>query len=213
VNGPRGSGKSYTIAFLQHFASQTEKFDLISTELHPSEQLSVFEFARTIAMNASLNAQSLPASRSMSGDSYIKELAAWLGAQVQRRRRPLLMCVDNWDWDHGDVNPEIVSYIQEVTRICTRGRNLLLVLLGFPFQYIPKDCEPFVTKEELKSLSSADVEQFLTQLAAAGVLPEYELPSVKEKILAGVSLTTNTYNRVLQERLSALIKRLANEVE
>ena len=162
VNGPRGSGKSYTIAFLQHFATQTETFDLIATALHPPEQLDVFEFAQTIAMNASLNAQSLPASKSMSGDRYIKELAAWLGAQVQRRRRQLLICVDNWDG--ADVNPEIISYIQEVMRVCTRGRNLLLVLLGFPSRYIPKDCEPFVTKEDLKPLSSTDVEQFLTQL-------------------------------------------------
>lgn len=184
VNGFRGSGKSYTVAFLQHVAWQTEKFDLMSVQLHSRERLSVLEFARAIATSAGWNPQSLPTSELTTSNRYIKELANWLAAQAQSRRKPLMIAVD--DLDDKSLNPDIVAYIQEVMRVCTRTRKLLLVLLGFPPQQIPIDCAPFVKKEEIQPLTPTDVEHFLIQLVSAGVLPGHELVGVKDKLFSAL---------------------------
>jgi Cdc6-like AAA superfamily ATPase len=210
VNGSRGSGKSYTVVFLQYVASQSEKFDLISIQFSSFGRISLFEFARTIARNAGWNPQSMPGSQSTGGNRYIRDLVAWLGVQAESRRKPLMIVLD--DLDDSNLSPEIVDFVLELTRLCTRAKNLLLVLLGLPANRIPIDCAPFVKIEQIQSLTPSDVEQFLRQLTSARFLPEDQVVALKEMIFEKLpSLPEENRNRVLQENLSTLVKRLADK--
>jgi serine/threonine-protein kinase len=164
VNGPPGSGKSYSSLLIRHVAEQTRAFDTLIVNFDQPERVAdrPVDLAREIADGMGVSAGSMPAQRDTTS-RFIHELARWL-IQLARAGDK------DWWWIFDGVSSQPISsdlkYLIEVlAREVVVQADVRLILLGFD-EPLPANIERDVYREDLTEIGESEIRELIADLLA-----------------------------------------------
>jgi hypothetical protein len=206
VNGPPGSGKSFTAQFIQRVAEQTGAFQVAYVDLDRAlgPVPGAVDLAETLALQMGESA-SLPRPEG-SPARQVRELAYWLVGRAVASDR-------DWWWVlDGLSSPALPDDLRDLVlvladQIAGASAPLRLVLLGFD-QQLPSS--KFVIYEQLTSIGARDVADFLTELLTSlgRDLDPAQIGEATRAVLDGLPPDPDRL-RVLSERVSQLAEAIS----
>jgi tetratricopeptide (TPR) repeat protein len=162
VDGPPGSGKSFTSQIVQQVAAETQAFRVAYVNFDQHPLLGPVELAEELASQLGRSLESIPQPQATTA-RVVHELANWLMAQVEASDRHWWWILDGpssvtaMNLDTHDLVRALVERVQRPSV------QLRLVLLGFDEQF-PPHVEPFVYREELASIGGPEIRDYLVDL-------------------------------------------------
>ncbi len=161
VNGPRGSGKSYTSQFIFDLTANLPGNRAVYIQLEESLYYTAMDLASDIAVRMGLSPESMPGESHTETRAWsIRRLANWLIAETMRNRSVVWWLVIDGFQDVR-LEPELNDFILElVSRTETSGEQLRIVLLGYTGS-MPAQISKLVLREDLQPLERKDIEEFL----------------------------------------------------
>ena len=201
VNGPRRSGKSYSLRLMGAVAEATQAFSLLAVALEPRADASAL--ARDIGIRLGLPPDTLPTAHY---GNPVPSLARWLLAAFARQQTPTLLAIDDLDQiDLPDTDALIGMLVRGAVQHDPPG--LRVVLLGYPAVRLGSMMD-LAWVEELHALGMSELRDFLDRLRAEDQLGAEEttrLLSALEKRLA--SAHTDQSNPLLNDALRTLARQ------
>ncbi|OUM04083.1 hypothetical protein A8M77_03475 [Variovorax sp. JS1663] len=168
VDGPPGSGKSYSARLVDAVARRTGAFDACVLSMSRTG-VGIDELMRTLVIRLGLEPATMPSSALL----FLRRTgiyAQWLTAQLVKRTRPVVLVVD--DLDRPDLAPDVGELLVMLARTAQSsqppGLKLHMVLLGAPPRYQDLRGQPGVWTEALQPLSEAEVADFLKRFERTG---------------------------------------------
>jgi hypothetical protein len=159
VNGPAGSGKSYTFSFIKHIADRTGYFEVVYVDWRRIPDPRPDDIVRYISVQMSIPFPDLEPTTSI--DMHIRLLVSWL-VEVA------LQTGLNWWWildfPAEDLLRDTRMLVQRLAReVASRPLQVRLILLGF-YESLDPEIEGRVYREELQNMGERDVRAFVADL-------------------------------------------------
>ena len=161
VNGPPGSGKSYSAAFIRGIGQATGEFKVAQVQHWPGSEpdYGPAELARDLG--SQLGIEQRPTSAETSDWAYYWMLVADLvGAATDSR--------ESWWWILDGFSSggrqDIMEFILLLAEQATANSDVRLVLLGYDRPHLGQ-LEGLAYREEISPISESDIREFLTALS------------------------------------------------
>ena len=181
VNGPKGSGKSFTFLIIR-FAEEPQRHQLAYVDLARRPVPGPVDLARELALRIGLSADSIPQLRVPIARG-VRELAIWLVRQAQAADRDWWWVLDGLS--SAQLPLQTRDFVLALAGEVRYASSLRLALLDFnePF---PADVSPFVYREELSPIEDREVRDFLRDLVVrfGRAMPDSELEELTQGLLA-----------------------------
>jgi hypothetical protein len=181
VNGPPGSGKSYSAEFIRSVQQATGQFRLAVVRNDPASEpyFGPAELADEIATRLGVDPRPGPGEIGHP-EFNNRRLVAWLTAAAQAGGEPWCWALDGFSTAG---RPDIMDFIRQLIDSVVDGSNVQLVLLGYDEPLSPRAAAVAV-REDISPLSEADVRDFLARTARAspGVAAEGPAAAAEESI-------------------------------
>lgn len=171
VDGPPGSGKSYTLRLITHLSRQLQTFSVaaINLEEEAFHAIGPGEVARSMALQMGADVSAMPPPAE-AASRWILDLRDWLLGETRRQGTAWWFVFDGFD--HEDVPFETRDFIRHLVVAAQQATTTLrIVLLGWSEDLVPMNIRAYVLRETIEPLGQADLRQFLQELSHAGVLP------------------------------------------
>jgi hypothetical protein len=167
VNGPPGSGKSYSLHFIVYVAEVTGDFHVASVDVGPmgAARYTSGMLADSLARQMGVTAPR-PDRERESDARYNMALADWLFGKAVASAR-------TWWWVLDGFGADVVAHatrdliFQLAQRIARGSESPRLVLLDFP-EPLPADVEPYVYRDEIAPIGPRELELFVETQDVAG---------------------------------------------
>lgn len=161
VNGPPGSGKSYSAAFIRGIGQATGEFKVAQVQHGPGSEpyYGPAELARDLG--SQLGIEQRPRSSGTSDWAYYRTLVAELVGAAIDSREPWWWILDGFS-SRG--RQDIMEFILLLAERVTANSDVRLVLLGYD-QSLPEQVEGLAYREEISPISESDIREFLTALS------------------------------------------------
>jgi hypothetical protein len=168
VNGPHGTGKSYSLQFLTHLSMKLRTFNVASIDIATAPYASIesVEVVRTLAAQIGRDPDALPPlDPELHVGRAINRLIDWFLAEIALSQANWWLVFDGFD------NPAIPfethHLVYAVTKAAAEGRpnNLRVVLLGYPDALVPSALRSQIVREEIAPLRREDVHAFIRELS------------------------------------------------
>jgi hypothetical protein len=205
VNGPSGSGKSYTAGFIQYIAEKTRAFRAANIVLDST--YGPADLAREFAFHLGLDAGSIPATDDQTHTRYVLQLAYWFLAQARASRSEWWLILDGFS--SADLSPDTQQLVQTlVDSIERESTPLRLVLLGFD-EPLPVEAGPNIYREHITPIREVDIREFVVDLlaSASGDVTQEGIDEVMEQLLRDLPTGPQRLSR-LNPRLESLVLAL-----
>lgn len=203
VNGPSGSGKSFTFLIIRRFAEETHTFRLAYVDLARHPVPGPVDLARELALRIGRSADSVPQLRVPLARG-LRELAIWLVRQAQAGDRDWWWVLDGLS--SAPLPLQTYGLVRALADEVRYASSLRLVLLDFnePF---PADVSPFVYREELAPIGGYEVQTFLGDPVErqGRLMTLTELEKLTQTVLEGLPVGA--------DRLGALSARVSELAE
>jgi hypothetical protein len=213
VNGPRGSGKSYTSQFIFDLTANLPGNRTVYIQLGASLSYSAVDLASDIALQMGLSTQSMPSDLAIETRSrFVRQLANWLAAETMRNRSVVWWIVID-GFEDVRLEPELNELIAElVWRTETNVDQLRMVLLGYTGE-MPAQISDFVLRENLQPIQRSDVEEFLREFSKRNSINENELQQLVEIIFQRVDSQLESAKDPERDRLHYLNRAVYEVVQ
>jgi len=177
VDGPSGSGKSYTHLFIRYLHdlahatlhAQVDKFDLVMIDLEslsmgqssadgPDEDVSrrlLQDIAEEIAFGLSLDRDGMPRPGEEQASRWTRFFSAWLHGELRQRNQPTWIVFDVCKPFMGGSVGDLIR--QLAGRVTTSLPNVGLVLLNCEMDDLPVQVSTSALAEEIDSITEEDV--------------------------------------------------------
>ena len=161
VNGPPGSGKSYSAAFIRGIGQATGEFKVAQVQHGPGSEpyYGPAELGRDLG--SQLGIEQRPRSSGTSDWAYYRTLVAELVGAAIDSREPWWWILDGFS-SRG--RQDIMEFILLLAERVTANSDVRLVLLGYD-QSLPEQVEGLAYREEISPISESDIREFLTALS------------------------------------------------
>jgi hypothetical protein len=158
VNGPHGSGKTYTREYVLDVTYNTPNHRVIYVDLDTTE-FSPMQLVQVICEQMSLDVQSFPTLDTEQESRWIRRVVDHLIGQIRSNTT-----IKWWLIFDGFIRPLNTSVNELIVELANRARSadLRLVLLNYT-RALPADMNADVIREEIKPIGREDVEAFLAQ--------------------------------------------------
>jgi Cdc6-like AAA superfamily ATPase len=207
VEGPRGSGKSYTAQFVRHCATTIKGFDVVSL----SGSATLDEITSRLAIAAGWTVSTRPDRSVEHQVRYLRTLAEWVIANAVRSRTPLVLILD--DLDEPTANEVSDFAIALALQLNTSAvTTLSLILLGLPPGRLSHVATAFEV-EQLQPLQQSDVSIFLREIAREAYASDDVIDRVTSDITRRIRFGTPETNAQLNEYLSNVVVQLLHDTE
>jgi len=199
VNGPRGSGKSFTFQIIVRFAEQVQTIRLAYVDLAHDPVPGPVDLARELALRMGLSPDPVPPEHAQAA-RYVRELAIWLVGRAQASDR-------DWWWTlDGLSSPALPAETRDLVRALAAevryASSVRLVLLDFN-EPLSADVWPFVFREELPPIGEREVRDFIHDLAVRQGI------AITPPMLDGLVSEALGYLPVVTDRLGEVSARLS----
>jgi Effector-associated domain 1/NACHT domain len=166
VEGPPGSGKSYTLQFIAYLAAQLGSFKVGAIRLE-DEAFYAFgpsDVARSLAHLMGRSVATLPAQADDTASRWTLELRDWLLGEILQSSATWWFILDGFD--HPDIPLETRDFIKHLVVAAHRATtSLRVVLLGWSDDLVPLSLRASVLRETVAPLDRADLVEFFRQVA------------------------------------------------
>lgn len=161
VDGPSGSGKSYSLEFINYVSHITGAFSVAWVDLKNDANYSRFgpsALIRTIALQTGLDMGAIPRQTS-AGPRWVIELTNWLFNRLDSSTSPWWIVLDGVNQVY--LPPETLDLITRlVLRAESQPTTLRIVLLGFDIESLPIRTSLYVLREDIPHVQKTDIESF-----------------------------------------------------
>lgn len=157
VSGPRGSGKSYSAAFIRSVQEATGEFRLALAQHRPGSEpyYGGAEIARDLG--APLGVQPGPRPEAVSDHAYHRSLVAGLVAAARASGERWWWILDGFSSEGRQATLDFIAVL--IKSVVDEPRTRL-VLLGYD-QFLPEQAQALAVHEEISPISEADIRDFL----------------------------------------------------
>lgn len=203
VNGPPGSGKTYTATYVEHVA-EVSGFDVRYWRV--TSETAVEDFSQEVAQSGPTRRDRRPV-RDVYGTNqrYHRALATWLVAEQDRSGRLEWWILDGpssagtWGAEFTDFVIELAEQLQQ------RPSRIRLVLLGFDPDRL-RSTGIGVRYEAISPINAWDIREFLEQHLSG--IPSSTLDEAVERVLGDLPEGRDRLG-VLAQRVSSLVAGMA----
>jgi hypothetical protein len=171
VDGPRGSGKSFTLQLITHLSVQLQTFSVaaINLEGEALDAIAPGDVAHSIALQMGADASAMPPPDE-AASRWSLDLRDWLLGEARRHGTAWWFVFDGFGPE--DVPFETRDFIRHLVVAAHQATTTLrIVLLGWSEALVPMNIRAHVLRETIEPIGQADLRQFLQELSHAGVLP------------------------------------------
>jgi hypothetical protein len=212
VNGPRGSGKSYTSQFIFDLAANVPGHATVHIPLD-SFPYGPRELVENIASQMGRSLDSIPIPTTTQA-AFVRTLVLWLVSEIKRSSSTVWWFIfDNFQDVHLDA--ELHQLIFELVRQAeTNLDQLRVVLLGYSDE-LPLPVRDFVLREDLQPLTRIDVEQFFEEFVAANrlTITEGQIQGIVDAVLQSVDKQLEESKDKEREHIYHLNRAVYNVVQ
>jgi hypothetical protein len=175
VNGPPGSGKSYSASFIRGVQQATGAFRFALVRYDPGSLRDYGPRELADALGDILGVR-LSADATAAPYVYGRQLAAQLVAAGRADEKPWWWVLDGFS----GARPELADFIARLIQAAVDEPRVRLVLLGYD-QPLSREAEAVTIYEDIAPLSEADVRAYLGRLALSAREPTGE-ESIEESV-------------------------------
>ncbi len=214
VNGPRGSGKSYTSQFIFDLTANLPGNRTVYIQLGASLSYSPVDLVSDIALQMGLSTQSMPSDLGAAeiDARFVRRLTNWLAGETIRNRSVVWWIVID-GFDDVRLEPALNDLIVDLARRTeTDLEQLRMVLLGYTGA-MPAQISDFVLRENLQPLQRKDIEEFLREFSKLKSISENELQQLVELIFEQVDSQLETAKDPQRDRLHYLNRAVYQVVQ
>jgi hypothetical protein len=210
VNGPKASGKSYSLRFIIYLNRALNNYKMawmdLTEELYA--ELRPEDLMRKIAIQAGFDSASIPGRASMAA-RYAKELCEWLAVAAAQLQTPLIVVLDGFHQPelHGETRELVIEMIKRISMGDTRIR---LVMLNYDVTTLPASTRALIKKETTGPLGRSDLTNFFTAVYKhKGREPDATIiDSIVDKVLSAMPPDPPSVNEAINELVTEAAKAL-----
>jgi AAA ATPase domain len=182
VEGPAGSGKSYTSVLVSHLARTVGTMTFVLVRLEP--QMTAEDVARSIHESLSWRWEDIGQIADIVGIRRTRMFSDGIRAKARRLSSTVILFFD----DAGQIRDDVSDLIADLAR---RVEPLALVVAGFDRRRLPADAQPRTMIESIGNLTEFDIREGMLRIAGELNLPAQittqGISYVFEKLVPGES--------------------------